>query len=176
MSNSIFDYNLKQTYTITKNTEAADFLQAEVQNFFGYTPKSKREKFADVWITSKHGINVKTDNLCSAQNQGRLCTAAVNQWLQDENNILQFIFIAYTNIEGNIEIKEVITKYIEEVEYRISNQGKGLLQPVRDKNYKVVFRNKITRQEWLEEFQEKYVDFINKQQDKFNKLKAKWCK
>ena len=36
-------YNLKQTYSITPNAEAAEFIQAEVQNHFGYSQKSKRE-------------------------------------------------------------------------------------------------------------------------------------
>jgi hypothetical protein len=175
MSNNRFDYGIKNEYQITPNTEAADFLQSEVQNFFGYQQKSKREKYADVWIKPNYGINVKTDNLCSQQNQGRLCTAAVNEWLQDEQNTLKFIFISYTNIGGLIKIKEVVTKYLEEIEYRISNQGKGLLQPVRDRNYNVVFRKKISRKEWLLEFKRKYRQFIEKQQDKFEKLKAKWC-
>lgn len=176
MSHNRFDYGIQQEYQITPNTEAADFLQAEVQNFFGYKQKSKREKFADVWHNKKHGLNVKTDNLSSQHNQGRLCTAAINEWLQDEENVLDFVFISYTNVNGHIKIQEVITKTIEEVEYRISNQGKGLLQPLRDKNNKVVFRAKITRSEWIKEFQSKYSDFINKQQEKFEKLRSKWCK
>lgn len=167
-------YGLKKTYQITPNAEAAEFLQAEVQEFFGYKSKSKREKYADIWINQNYGINVKTDNLNSQQNKGRLCTAEVNQWLKDENNKLSFIFIEYTNDDGNLEIKSVQTKNIEEVEYEISNQGKGLLQPKRYRN-KVVFRSTISRSEWMEEFRIKYAEFIDKQIKRFEEKKKHWC-
>lgn len=175
MLNEQLEYGIKKNYQITPNTEAAEFLQSEVQEFFGYNQKSKREKYADVWINKNYGINVKTDNLCSDGRQGRLCTAAVNEWLEDHENILQFIFIDYTNINGFLTIEEVVTKNLEEVEYRISNQGKGLLQPIRDSNCNIVFREPISREDWLQEFKHKYNEFIDKQQDKFEKLRARWC-
>ena len=168
-----FEYGIQCSYKITPNTEAAEFLQAEVQKYFGYESKSKREKYADIWVNSNYGINVKTDNLCSKQNKGRLCTAEINQWLKNENNKLSFIFIEYTNTNGDISIKSVLTKDIEEVEYDISNQGKGLLQPKRYRN-KLIFRKKVSRQDWLEEFKGKYLYFIEQQKSRFDKLIANW--
>ena len=74
---------------------------------------------------------------------------------------------------GDISIKSVLTKDIEEVEYDISNQGKGLLQPKRYRN-KLIFRKKVSRQDWLEEFKGKYLYFIEQQKSRFDKLIANW--
>ena len=98
----------------------------------------------------------------------------VNQWLKNENNKLSFIFVEYTNDNGDLEIQSVQTRNIEEVEYEISNQGKGLLQPKRYRN-KVVFRSTISRSEWMEEFKIKYADFIDKQIKRFEEKKKHWC-
>ena len=168
-------YNLKETYQITPNAEAAEFIQAEVQNYFGYEQKSKREKYADVWITKTEGINVKTDNLLSQQNKGRLCTAKVNQWLRDPNNNLKFLFIEYTNKDGLLTLVSTKEVYIEEVSYEISNQGRGLLQPRRTSEGKVIFRDRISRDEWISEFKIKYSEFVDKQIARFVKYKTDWC-
>ena len=171
----ILPYNLQETYSITPNTEAADFIQAEVQNYFGYTQKSKREKYADVWITANEGLNVKTDNLLSQQNKGRLCTAEVNQWLLNTNNNLKFLFVEYTNTNGLLNIVTTKEVYIEEIQYEISNQGRGLLQPKRTSEGKVILRNRISREDWIQEFKIKYSEFVDKQIVRFKKYKSDWC-
>ena len=168
-------YDLKQTYTITPNAEAAEFIQAEVQKYFGYSQKSKREKYADVWISETEGLNVKTDNLLSQQNKGRLCTAEVNQWLRNKNNNLKFLFIEYKNEQGLLTLVSTKESYIEEIVYEISNQGRGLLQPKRTSSGKVIFRERISREEWLEEFKIKYSEFVDKQINRFKKYKSDWC-
>ena len=168
-------YNLKETYTITPNTEAAEFIQAEVQNFFKYNQKSKREKYADVWISKTDGLNVKTDNLLSQQNKGRLCTAEVNQWLRNVNNNLKFLFVDYKNEDGLLTLVSTKEVYIEEIVYEISNQGRGLLQPKRTSNGKVIFRERISREKWIEEFKDKYSKFVDKQILRFEKYKSEWC-
>ena len=168
-------YNLQETYQITPNAEAAEFIQAEVQNFFGYEQKSKREKYADVWISKTEGLNVKTDNLLAQQNKGRLCTAEVNQWLRDSNNNLKFLFIEYKNEDGLLTLMSTKEVYIEEVVYEISNQGRGLLQPKRTPEGKVIFRDRIDRDEWIEEFIDKYSKFVDKQIARFKKYKLDWC-
>lgn len=168
-------YNLKKTYSITPNAEAAEFIQAEVQNYFGYEQKSKREKYADVWISETEGLNVKTDNLLSQQNKGRLCTAEVNQWLKNSNNNLKFLFIEYKNEDGLLTLVSTKEVYIEEVVYDITNQGRGLLQPKRTSHGKVVFRERISREDWIAEFKTKYSTFVNNQIARFNKYKLDWC-
>ncbi len=171
----MFPYNLKETYQITPKTEAADFIQSEVQNYFGYIQKSKREKYADVWITPNEGLNVKTDNLMSEQNKGRLCTAEVNQWLRDENNNLKFLFIEYTNNNGILTLVKTQEVYIEEIMYEISNQGRGLLQPKRCSMGKIILRERVSRQQWIDEFKQKYSKFVDSQIQKFEKYKEQWC-
>ena len=171
----MFPYNLQETYQITPNAEAAEFIQAEVQNYFGYEQKSKREKYADVWISQTEGLNVKTDNLLSQQNKGRLCTAEVNQWLRNPNNNLKFLFIEYKNEDGLLTLVSTKEVYIEEVVYEISNQGRGLLQPKRTSEGKVIFRDRINRNEWIGEFKDKYSKFVDKQILKFEKYKLEWC-
>ena len=168
-------YNLQETYQITPNAEAAEFIQAEVQTYFGYEQKSKREKYADVWVSKTEGLNVKTDNLLSQQNKGRLCTAEVNQWLRDPNNNLKFLFIEYKNEDGLLTLVSTKEVYIEEVVYEISNQGRGLLQPKRTSEGKVILRDRISRDEWIEEFKIKYCDFVDKQIARFEKYKSDWC-
>jgi hypothetical protein len=173
--NTMLPYNLKEIYNITPNAEAAEFIQAEVQNYFGYQQKSKREKYADVWINENLGLNVKTDNLISDQNKGRLCTAEVNQWLRDKNNDLKFLFVRYKNQNGLLTLIETNEVYIEEIEYEISNQGRGLLQPKRTKNGEVNLRQRISRDEWIDEFKNKYAKFVDKQILKFENYKKQWC-
>ena len=168
-------YNLKESYQITPNAEAAEFIQAIVQDYFGYEQKSKREKYADVWITEKEGINVKTDNLLSQQNKGRLCTAEVNQWLRDPSNNLKFLFIEYKNEDGLLTLVSTKEVYIEEVVYEICNQGRGLLQPKRDREGKVILRERVSRDDWIEEFKVKYDEFVDKQIERFNKYRKDWC-
>ena len=172
---SMFPYNLKETYEITPNAEAAEFIQSKVQNYFGYEQKSKREKYADVWISNTEGLNVKTDNLLSQQNKGRLCTAEVNQWLRDSNNNLKFLFIEYKNEDGLLTLISTKEVFIEEIVYEISNQGRGLLQPKRTSEGKVIFRDRISREEWIDEFKIKYSDFVDKQINRFKKYKLNWC-
>jgi len=128
-----------------------------------------------VWITKTEGINVKTDNLLSQQNKGRLCTAEVNQWLRDPNNNLKFLFIEYTNKDGLLTLVSTKEVYIEEVSYEISNQGRGLLQPRRTSEGKVIFRDRISRDEWISEFKIKYSEFVDKQIARFVKYKTDWC-
>jgi hypothetical protein len=171
----MFPYNLKETYTITPNAEAAEFIQAEVQNYFGYEQKSKREKYADVWISKTEGLNVKTDNLLSQQNKGRLCTAEVNQWLRNSDNNLKFLFIEYKNNNGILNLISTKESYIEEIVYEIANQGRGLLQPKRNSEGKVIFRERISREEWIDEFKNKYSYFVDKQILRFKKYKSDWC-
>lgn len=168
-------YNLKKTYSITPNAEAAEFIQAEVQNYFQYTQTSKREKYADVWITKNEGLNVKTDNLLSQQNKGRLCTAEVNQWLYNENNNLKFLFIEYKNENGLLTLESTKEVFIEEISYEISNQGRGLLQPKRTSAGKVIFRERISREDWIHEFKQKYTVFVDKQIIRFKKYQLDWC-
>lgn len=171
----MFPYNLQETYTITPNAEAADFIEHQVQDHFNYVPKSKRSKYADVWINEKEGLNVKTDNLLSQQNKGRLCTAEVNQWLRDPNNNLKFLFIEYRNENGLLTLVSTKEVYIEEVIYEICNQGRGLLQPKRTSEGKIILRDRISRDEWLEEFKVKYSKFVDKQIERFEKYKTDWC-
>lgn len=168
-------YDLKKTYTITPNTEAAEFIQTEVQNYFGYIQKSKREKYADVWINENEGLNVKTDNLLSQQNKGRLCTAEINQWLRNHENNLKFLFIEYKNENGLLTIISTKEVFIEEVEYEISNQGRGLLQPKRTSTGKIILRERLERNQWIEEFKLKYSLFVDKQISRFEKYKLDWC-
>tara|TARA_B100000959_G_scaffold280730_1_gene343126 strand:+ start:1211 stop:1786 length:576 start_codon:yes stop_codon:yes gene_type:complete len=172
----MFNYGIKRNYKITPQTEAADFLEAEVCKFFNYIPKSKRQKYADVWIDVFTGLNVKTDNLSALGNKGRLCTAEINTWLKNENNNLKFCFIGYKNenMSGNIDVLTMTEFYIEEVEYDIVNQGKGLLQPKRKDNI-VVLRKRISRKEWMEEFKIKYSKFVDSQIARFNKQRSDWC-
>ena len=168
-------YGILENYKISANTEAADFLEKEVQKFFNYTQNSKRQKYADIWLDDFTGINVKTDNLCSKQNKGRLCTAEINQWLIDERNNLKFLFIEYeNNMDGEVKIVSIKETFIEEVEYEIYNQGRGLLQPKRFQN-KIVFREKISRKDWLDEFRNKYSIFVDNQIKRFEDYRQKWC-
>lgn len=167
-------YNLQETYHITPKTEAADFIESKVQEYFDYTPKSKRSKFADVWINECEGLNVKTDNLLSQQNKGRLCTAAINQWLLNPKNNLKFLFVEYRNENGLLTLESTKEVYIEEVVYEISNQGKGLLQPKRTSNGKVIFRERISREEWIQEFKIKYAEFVDRQIKRFMQYKKDW--
>ena len=172
---NMLPYNLKETYTIHPKAEAAEILQAEVQDHFRYEPTSKREKYADVWISPTEGLNVKTDNLCSQQNKGRLCTAEVNQWLLNYDCNLRFLFIEYTNHNGFVRVLNTKEVNIEEIEYDMCNQGRGLLQPKRTSDGKVIFRPRISREEWIDEFQIKYVDFCIKQILRFEKYAFDWC-
>ena len=167
-------YGIKSEYHITPNTSASEFLESEVQKYFKYKPKSEREKFADVWIDPCTALNVKTDKLNAKENGGRICTAAVNEWLRDERNNLKLFFIEYKINNGHIVVETQNEYYIEEIEYQITNQGKGLLQPKR-KHGKLVLRPKITRESWLNEFEIEYKKFAESQINKFEGHINKWC-
>ena len=167
-------YGIKNEYHITPNISGSDFLENEVRKYFNYTPKSEREKFADVWINPCTALNVKTDKLNAKENTGRICTAAINEWLRDEKNNLKLFFIEYNIGDGHIIIASQNEYYIEEIEYQITNQGKGLLQPKR-KHGKLVLRPKISREAWLNEFEIKYNKFATDQINRLESHRNKWC-
>ena len=85
------------------------------------------------------------------------------------------MFIEYKNEDGLLTLVSTKEVYIEEVCYEISNQGRGLLQPKRTSEGKVIFRNRLDRDEWIEEFKDKYCDFVDKQIARFEKFKSDWC-
>ena len=169
-------YGIKSEYYITPNISGSDFLENEVRKYFNYTPKSEREKFADVWIDPFTALNVKTVKLNDQDigGPGRICTAAINEWLRDEKNNLKLFFIEYNIDDGHIVIVSQNEYYIEEVGYDICNQGKGLLQPKR-KLGKLVLRSKISREAWLSEFEIKYKKFAIAQISRFESHMNSWC-
>jgi|TARA_R110000744_G_C19052464_1_gene528019 hypothetical protein len=167
-------YGIKSEYYITPNISGSDFLENEVQKYFNYKPKSEREKYADVWINPFIALNVKTDKLNAKENTGRICTAAVNEWLRDERNNLKLFFIEYEINNGHLIVVSQNEYYIEEIEYQITNQGKGLLQPKR-KHGKLILRPKVSREFWLNEFESKYEKFAISQISRFKSHISKWC-
>lgn len=171
-------YGLKENYKITPNTEAADFLEHQVKSHFNYTSASKRQEYADIWVNQNHGINVKTINLSSkVVGPGRICTAKINQWLRHKENNLEIIYIEYVNQDGLLSIQNVYSHWIEEVDYYIMNQGRGLLMAKANtnKNNIVATRPRLTRSEWLDEFSQKYGEFVDKQIEILKGYKAEWC-
>ena len=167
-------YDIKNEYHITPNISGSEFLEKEVQKYFGYEPKSEREKFADVWIDPFTALNVKTDKLNAKENTGRICTAAVNEWLRNKENNLKIFFIEYKVNNGHLIVVSQNEYYIEEIEYQITNQGKGLLQPKR-KHGKLILRPKVSREFWLNEFEIKYKKFATSQISRFESHISKWC-
>lgn len=170
-------YGFKPTYEITKGSDAGEFLECEFRKHFNYTQKSKRQKFADVWINTKFGYNLKTS--CAVKTTGRLCTAQVAEFLSDIKCNLKVIHLEYKNDSGLIILTRLSEYYFEEIEYNISNQGKGFLQPKVNPDNSFKTRIKPTREEWLEEFKNKYNTYCNEQKirlesqnNKFQKLKV----
>ena len=84
----------------------------------------------------------------------------------------------YSFVKNNNGILNLIStkeSYIEEIVYEIANQGRGLLQPKRNSEGKVIFRERISREEWIDEFKNKYSYFVDKQILRFKKYKSDWC-
>ena len=170
-----FPYGLEKHYKITNNTEAAEFLCSIVQKHFNYTPTSKREKFWDIKINENLGLNVKTRNLMSKQTKGRICSVQISHWLRNYENNLKLLYIDYKNENGNLTLESVNEVFIEEVNYHIENQGKGLLQPHIKKNGDVDLRGKLSRLEWLIEFEDQYRKYIEKRTLKNKEYLNEFC-
>lgn len=159
-------YGFKPKYKITKGSDAGEFLESEFRNHFKYTQKSKRQKYADVWINSKFGYNLKTS--CAIKTTGRLCTVQVAKFLSDIECDLKIIHLQYKNDFGEITLTCLSEYYIEEIEYNISNQGKGFLQPKVNPDNSFKTRSKPSREEWLSEFKIKYNIYCNEQKNRLN--------
>ena len=170
-----FPYGLEKHYKITNNTEAAEFLCSIVQKHFNYTPTSKREKFWDIKINENLGLNVKTRNLMSKQTKGRICSVQISHWLRNYENNLKLLYIDYKNENGNLTLESVNEVFIEEVNYHIENQGKGLLQPHIKKNGDVYLRGRLSRLEWLIEFEDQYKKYIEKRTLKNKEYLNEFC-
>lgn len=153
-------YGFKESYKITKGTDASEFLENQFRKFFNYTPKSKRQKYADVWINPNFGYNLKTS---CAKTTGRICTVQVAKYLVDIKNELKIIHLDYDNTDGLIVLKKLYEYDIEEIQYLISNQGQGFLQPKVNKDNSFKTRIKICREDWLKEFKIKYDEYVEKQ-------------
>ena len=79
-------FGLEKEYKIHESAGEDCFIEAKFQEHFNYKPKSKRQKFADVWVNDKFGYNVKTSE--NGNLGGRICTVAVAKWLCDPDNQL----------------------------------------------------------------------------------------
>ena len=170
-----FPYSLEKHYKITNNTEAAEFLCSIVQKHFNYIPTSKREKFWDVKINKNLGLNVKTRNLMSKKTKGRICSVQISHWLRKYENNLKLLYIDYKNEHGDLTLESVNEVFIEEVNYHIENQGKGLLQPHIKKNGDIDFRGRLSRLEWLIEFEDQYRKYIQKRTLKNKEYLNEFC-
>jgi|TARA_B110000858_G_C17722831_1_gene436138 hypothetical protein len=167
-------YGIKSEYYITPNISGSEFLENEVQKYCEYKPKSEREKYADVWMDPFTALNVKTMKLNAQAFGGRICTAAVNEWLRDKRNNLKLFFIKYQINNGHLIVVSKNEYYLEEIEYTIMNQGKGLLM-AKMKGSKLALRPKVSREFWLNEFEMKYNKFAISQIDRFKLHINKWC-
>ena len=160
-------FGLEKEYIIHENAGADCFIEAKFQEHFNYKPKSKRQKFADVWVNDKFGYNVKTSE--NGNLGGRICTVAVAKWLCDPDNQLKIVHVHYQNNKGHLIITDVREYFIEEIEYTILNQGKGFLFMKTDNKNKVIrAREKLDRELWLQEFQCKYVKFVEDTKKRFD--------
>jgi hypothetical protein len=159
-------YGFKSVYEITKGSDASEFLETEFRKHFNYTQNSKRQKYADVWINPKFGYNLKTS--CAVRTTGRLCTAQVATFLSDSECNLKIIHLDYENKDGFLSLNYLSEYYIEEIEYSISNQGRGLLQPKTNKDNSFRTRPRLTREEWLEEFKNKYSKYCENQKKRLD--------
>ena len=164
-------YGFKKTYNITEGADASEFLENEFRKFFNYTPKSKRQKYADVWIQSNFGYNLKTS---CAKTTGRICTVQVAEYLSDIKNELKIIHVDYDNKNGLIILKKIYEYDIEEIDYHISNQGKGYLQPKVHKDNSFKIRTKMSRQTWLDEFKIKYDEYVQNQKKRLDAQNLKY--
>jgi hypothetical protein len=172
-------YGFKPTYKITKGSDAGEFLESEFRNHFNYTQKSKRQKYADVWINLKFGYNLKTS--VAIKTTGRLCTAQVAEFLSDAECNLKIVHLDYENNNGQIILNSLSEYFFEEIEYNISNQGRGFLQPKVNPDNSFKTRPRLSREEWLSEFKFKYNIYCNEQKirldsqnEKFQNLKVSY--
>jgi hypothetical protein len=172
-------YGFKPYYKITKGSDASEFLECEFRNHFKYEQKSKRQKYADVWINPKFGYNLKTS---CAKTTGRLCTVQIAKFLSDPECELKIVHLDYQNFDGTLKLNWLSEYFIEEIQYNISNQGKGFLQPKVNSDNSFKTRNRLTREDWLEEFKVKYNIYcenqkkrLDKQNIEMQKLKVKYA-
>jgi hypothetical protein len=154
-------YGFKPTYKITKGSDAGEFLESEFRKHFKYIQKSKRQKYADVWINPKFGYNLKTS--VAIKTTGRLCTAQIAEFLSDVECNIKIVHLDYENNNGQIILNSLSEYFFEEIEYNISNQGKGFLQPKVNIDNSFKIRPKPSREEWLNEFKIKYDAYCNEQ-------------
>jgi hypothetical protein len=160
-------FGLKKEYQIHEGAGAESFIEAQFQNHFNYKPKSKRQKFADVWVNPKFGYNIKTS--VNGNLGGRICTVDIASWLSIPDNQLKIIHVHYNNNRGHLILTDVCEYFIEEIEYNILNQGKGFLHMKTDSTKKVIkTREKLDRQLWLQEFQSKYIEFVENTKKRFD--------
>ena len=160
-------FGLEREYQIHEGAGADSFIETQFQNHFNYKPKSKRQKFADVWVNENFGYNVKTSE--NGNLGGRICTVAIAKWLCNPDNQLKIVHVHYQNNKGHLILTDVQEYFIEEIEYMILNQGKGFLFMKTDSKNKVIkTREKIDRDIWLQEFQSKYIEFVENTKKRFD--------
>lgn len=165
-------YGFKPTYTITEGSDASEFLESEFRKHFNYKQESKRQKYADVWITPKMGYNLKTS--CAIRTTGRICTTDVANFLIDPECVLKIIHLDYENVNGKLILNYMSEYYIEEIHYNISNQGRGLIQPkinTHDNSFKT--RPRLSREDWLSEFKIKYNTYCENQKKRLDSQNKK---
>lgn len=182
MNVDFLTYGFKQSYNITKGSDASEFLESEFRKYFNYKQHSKRQKYADVWITPKLGFNLKTS--CAEHTTGRICTTDVANFLIDIECNLKIIHLDYKNVNGQLKLNYLSEYYIEEIEYNITNQGRGLIQPkVSYKDNSLKTRTRLSREDWLSEFKIKYNTYcenqkkrLDLQNEKMQNLKVKYAR
>ena len=142
---------------------------------------TSRKCIADYWEDTNHyggkvAVNVKSNDINKQNFLPRLvsCRPAYD-FLLDYRNELKFIFVDYQNVDGHLNIVDDSNPIsIEEIDWKymsIQCQGDGFLalntktlnHGANNNRWQILRDKKPSRDEWLEEFREHYINYIRKE-------------
>ena len=166
ISNKYYTFETRYNFSDMKGLGPSDFLEELVQKHYNYIPKSEKVRLYDVMITPTLALNVKTMRLPLSSKSGphgRLGSAdVILNWIENPNHQLEYMFVYYKRDGEWLTLVDTEVHPIESLEFTISPQGKGLVQPKR-RNDRVALGPTLSREEYVNTFVTELRTYCKKQ-------------
>ena len=132
------------------------------------TTTTSRKDIGDIYVDGIP-INIKSNNVEKNNYSPNMISAKkALDYLSDGGNLLKFLFVSYKIGDGIEIIKEQMVD-VENISWdclTIQCQGNGVIQM----NKPLLVNKNQTREEWLKSLKNQYIDYINRERKKLNKL------
>jgi hypothetical protein len=153
------------------SSNAAEYVIEEIYANRYNTTTTSRKNIGDIYVDDIP-INIKSNNIEKNNYSPNLISAKrAFDYLTNTNNQLKFLFVSYYNKDYQVHIVDDQEVWVDHISWdclTIQCQGNGVIQM----KSKLIIDESQTREQWLEGLREKYLDYIQRQRKKLDRLEA----